>query len=618
MNKSAQLLSDVVCYTKYSRWLPDKQRRETWEELVTRNRDMHIRKFPELEQEIKDVYQLVYEKKVLPSMRQAQFSGKPIELSPVRGYNCSYVALDNWEVFFEIIFLLLSGVGVGIGVQRHHVEQLPEIKPHLKRTRRHLVGDSIEGWADSIKVLMKSYFFGLSKPRFDFGDIRPKGTMLVTSGGRAPGPQPLKDCIHHITAIMDTIEPGEKLTSIQCYDITNHIADCVLAGGIRRAALISLFSLEDEVMLNSKLGDWSELNPQRGRSNNSVVLLRHKITRKRFHKLFERIRQGNGEPGIFLTNDKEMGCNPCNEISLKNKGLCNLTTINLTDVKDQAELNKRAEIGAALGTLQAAYTDFHYLNQQWQKQAEKESLIGVSLTGLARSLDGLDLVEAAEIVKETNKKWSKLLGINEAARCCAVKPSGSASLVVNSSSGVHAWFAPYYIRRMRVLKTEALYKYMKRRIPQLVEDDYFQPATQGIVSIPVKAPEDAITRNDETTLDQLERIKKINMEWVHPGHRSGENYNNTSATVFVHEDEWEMVEKWMWENRQYYTGITVIPYDSGNYKQPPFQEITEEKYEEMMEHIKELNLDRVREEEDFTTVKDIAACSSGACDISLD
>ena len=616
MNKSAQLLSDVTCYTKYARWLPDKKRRETWDELVTRNRDMHIRKFPKLEAEIKDIYQLVYEKKVLPSMRSLQFGGKPIEISPNRAFNCSYTAIDNWEVFHEIIFLLLGGTGVGISVQKHHVDRLPEIKQQLKRQRRHLIGDSIEGWADAIKVLVKSYFFGTSIPKFDFQDIRPKGTMLVTSGGRAPGAQPLKDCIHHLIAILDSVEPGDKLTPVQCYDMVNHIADCVLSGGIRRAALITLFSLEDEQMLNSKMGDWWERNPQRGRSNNSVVLLRHKITRKRFHKLFNRIKEGNGEPGIFLSHDKEWGANPCMEISLKNQGLCNLTTVNITDVIDQAELNKRAEAASVVGTLQASYTDFHYLRQSWQKQAEKESLIGVSLTGLARNLDSLDLTEAAEIVNETNEAWAVKTGINKAARTTAVKPSGTSSMVLNSSSGVHAWFSPYYIRRMRVLKTEAIYKYMKRKIPKLVEDDYFQSSTQGIISIPIKAPDNAITRNDETTLDQLERIKKINIEWVHPGHRSGENKNNVSATVFVKQDEWDMVEKWMWENRKYYTGISVLPYDGGqSYKQAPFEEIDEDKYNELMEYIKELNLDQVKEDEDFTAIKEVVACGAGGCDL---
>ena len=616
MNKSAQLLSDVTCYTKYARWLPDKKRRETWDELVTRNRDMHIRKFPKLEAEIKDIYQLVYEKKVLPSMRSLQFGGKPIEISPNRAFNCSYTAIDNWEVFHEIIFLLLGGTGVGISVQKHHVDRLPEIKQQLKRQRRHLIGDSIEGWADAIKVLVKSYFFGTSIPKFDFQDIRPKGTMLVTSGGRAPGAQPLKDCIHHLIAILDSVEPGDKLTPVQCYDMVNHIADCVLSGGIRRAALITLFSLEDEQMLNSKMGDWWERNPQRGRSNNSVVLLRHKITRKRFHKLFNRIKEGNGEPGIFLSHDKEWGANPCMEISLKNQGLCNLTTVNITDVIDQAELNKRAEAASVVGTLQASYTDFHYLRQSWQKQAEKESLIGVSLTGLARNLDSLDLTEAAEIVNETNEAWAVKTGINKAARTTAVKPSGTSSMVLNSSSGVHAWFSPYYIRRMRVLKTEAIYKYMKRKIPKLVEDDYFQSSTQGIISIPIKAPDNAITRNDETTLDQLERVKKINIEWVHPGHRSGENKNNVSATVFVKQDEWDMVEKWMWENRKYYTGISVLPYDGGqSYKQAPFEEIDEDKYNELMEYIKELNLDQVKEDEDFTAIKEVVACGAGGCDL---
>jgi ribonucleoside-diphosphate reductase alpha chain len=296
---------------KYARFLADKERRETWDEIVTRNKEMHIRKFPSLKDEIEKAYQFVYDKKVLPSMRALQFGGKPIEISPNRQYNCAFAAIDSWEIFSEIMFLLLGGTGVGFSVQKHHVEQLPEIKPHLKRNRRYLVNDSIEGWADAVKVLVKSYFFGLSKPIFDFSDIREKGTPLKTSGGKAPGPQPLKDCLHNLKKILDTKEPGTKLTPLECHDIICHIADAVLAGGIRRAALLSLFSMDDEEMLTCKHGNFWELNPQRGRANNSALILRHKITKKRFLQFWDRIKEsGTGEPGIYFSNDKEWGCNP--------------------------------------------------------------------------------------------------------------------------------------------------------------------------------------------------------------------------------------------------------------------------------------------------------------------
>ena len=313
MDLSTSILSDITVHMKYAKYVPELQRRETWHELVTRNKEMHQRKYPHIADEIEAAYKLVYDKKVLPSMRSLQFGGKPIEISPNRIYNCAYLPIDDWRAFSETMFLLLGGTGVGYSVQKHHVDQLPEIrKPSQKRTRRYLIGDSIEGWADAIKVLMKSYFEGLSTPEFDYSDIRHKGALLVTSGGKAPGPQPLKDCIHNIKKILDTKDDGSKLSPVEVHDIICFIADAVLTGGIRRAALISLFSLDDEEMLTCKFGAWWELNPQRGRANNSAVILRHKITEEKFFDLWKKIEEsGSGEPGVYFSNDKDWGTNPC-------------------------------------------------------------------------------------------------------------------------------------------------------------------------------------------------------------------------------------------------------------------------------------------------------------------
>lgn len=313
MDISKEILSEITTYMKYARYNSQLQRRETWGELVTRNMEMHIKKYPQLEQEIRENYKYVYNKKILPSMRSMQFAGKPIEISPNRVYNCAYAPIDDWRVFSEIMFLLLGGTGVGYSVQKHHVEQLPEIrKPSSDKTRRFLIGDSIEGWADSISVLMKAYFFGGSKPLFDFRDIRAKGARLITSGGKAPGPQPLKECLIKIDGILDSKKNGDKLKPIEVHDIVCHIADAVLAGGIRRAALISLFSADDQEMISCKSGDWWEKNPQRGRANNSAALLRHRITKEFFMELWARVQaSGAGEPGIYFTNDKDWGTNPC-------------------------------------------------------------------------------------------------------------------------------------------------------------------------------------------------------------------------------------------------------------------------------------------------------------------
>ena len=326
MELSNEILSDITVHMKYARFRPELQRRETWEELVTRNKEMHIKKYPHLEAEIEETYKFVYDKKILPSMRSLQFGGKPIEISPNRIYNCAYLPIDDWRAFGEVMFLLLGGTGVGYSVQKHHVEGLPEIrKPDTKRTRRFLIGDSIEGWAEAIKMLTKSYFLGGPTINFDFSDIRQKGSMLVTSGGKAPGPQPLKECLVKIQGILDTKNDNEKLSPIEVHDIVCHIADAVLAGGIRRAALISLFNADDEEMISCKSGAWWELNPQRGRANNSAVLLRNKITQEFFLSLWKKIEaSGAGEPGIYFSNDKDWGTNPCCEIALRPFQFCNL------------------------------------------------------------------------------------------------------------------------------------------------------------------------------------------------------------------------------------------------------------------------------------------------------
>ena len=288
MDISQRILSDLTVYMKYAKYIPALNRRETWDEIVTRNINMHIKKYPKLKEEIIENYKMVYDKKVLPSMRSLQFGGKPIEISPNRIYNCAYQPMDHIDAFSETMFLLLGGTGVGYSVQKHHVEKLPEIrKPNPTRTRRYLVGDNIEGWADCIKVLMKSYFgLSLSVPVFDYSDIRSKGSQLVTSGGKAPGPQPLKDCVHNISKILELKQDGEKLETIEVHDIICFIADAVLAGGIRRAALISLFSADDTEMISCKNGLWWESNPQRGRANNSTILLRHRITKEFFMDLW--------------------------------------------------------------------------------------------------------------------------------------------------------------------------------------------------------------------------------------------------------------------------------------------------------------------------------------------
>ena len=616
MNVSQEILSDIVVYNKYAKYIPQKQRRETWEELVTRNKKMHQSKFPDLKDEIEDVYKLVYDKKVLPSMRSLQFAGKPIDINNSRIFNCSYLPIDDWRSFSEVMFLLLSGCGVGYSVQKHHVEKLPEIRIP-KKTRRFLVGDSIEGWADSVKVLLKSYFgITAARPIFDFRDIRPKGAELITVGGKAPGPEPLKECLFQIQKVLDRKEDGEQLTPIEAHDIICHIADAVLSGGIRRAALISLFDLHDNQMLTSKHGAWWELNPQRGRANNSAVVIRHKVRKKDFFELWGKIVASNsGEPGVYFSNDKDWGTNPCCEIALRPFQFCNLTEINVSNIESQEDLNKRVKAGAFLGTLQASYTDFHYLRDIWKRTTEKDALVGVGMTGIASGkVLEFDLEEAAEEAKKTNEEIANIIGIKKAARVTTVKPSGTSSLVLGTSSGIHAWHNDFYIRRMRLGKNEALYQYLAQNHPELVEDDFFKPDLQAVVSVPQKAPDGAIYRT-ESPMDLLERTKKFNVEWVKSGHRKGANTNNVSATISVKQDEWDAVGEWMWKNKNTFNGLSVLPYDNGSYTQAPFEDITEDKFKEMESHLNNINLKNIVETTDETDLKDQAACAGGACEI---
>ena len=750
------ILSDIIIYMKYAKFLPNKKRRETWEEIIDRNKQMHLKKFPQLKEEIEEAYKYVYDKKILPSMRSLQFSGKPIEISPVRLYNCSYCPINHPDVFSEIMFLLLSGCGVGYSVQLHHIKELPEIiKP--KKTRRYLIGDSIEGWADAVKVLVKAYLGSrASLPIFDFSDIRPKGTLLKTSGGRAPGPEPLKTCLHNIQTVLDRKNTGEKLTSLEIHDIICYISEAVLAGGIRRSSAIALFSLKDSDMLACKFGKWYEQNPQRARANNSVVLLRHKITQDIFLNLWEKIAASkSGEPGFMISNDKEIGLNPslrggtkvwttegfknieelegkkfyvknmvgqehlaecwlssssanlyeiilndgtsifctkehkwpialgkttfinsatedlqvgtrlfnsmfdkkypskrfkkikkiiktnlfepvwdirvydethtfqlehvitgnCAEISLPSCSFCNLVTINVSNVEGQEDFDYRCKLASRLATLQATYTDFHYLRDIWKEQTEKHRLIGVSMTGIAsgKVLD-LDLKQAASVVVEENARMAELLGINKASRCTTVKPEGTSSLVLGCSSGIHSWHAPFYIRRITIFKHEPLYQYLAQHHPELVEDDFFIPDKQAFIKIPIKAPEGAITRL-ETALQFLERVKKVYKNWILPGHRDGSNTNNVSATVTIKDGEWERVGKWFWENKDFYTALSVLPYSDHVYKQPPFEEITEEEFNNLTSKLKEINLTEVKENSDNTTFKEIVACGGGSCEL---
>jgi ribonucleoside-diphosphate reductase alpha chain len=472
------------------------------------------------------------------------------------------------------------------------------------------------GWADAIKVLMKAYLEGGFMPKFDFRAIRKKGARLITAGGKAPGPEPLKICLAHVQAVLDRKQEGEQLTPLECHDILCHIANSVLAGGIRRSAMIALFSHDDEEMITCKYGNWYELNEQRGRANNSAVLLRGSISEEEFKALWKRIEaSGSGEPGIYWTNDLDWGTNPCCEIALRPYQFCNLCEVNVSDVVNQLDLNDRVSVAAFFGTLQAGFTDFHYLRPIWQKTTQKDALLGIGMTGIGSGeILKYDLEIAANTAKVVNSMISEKIGTNEAARITCIKPSGTTSLVLGTASGIHAWHAPYYLRTMRFGKTEDIASYLIVNHPELVEDDVLRPQDTVCVRIPVKAPEGSIFRT-ESPIDTLERVKKFSTQWIKPGHTSGPNTHNVSATISIKENEWEHVGQWMWDNQECYNGLSVLPYWGGTYKQAPFEDITEEEYNTRLAALHSLDLTNVIELDDVVEFGQVVACAGGACEV---
>lgn len=617
MHETTKLLSDVTVFAKYARFEKSQGKRESWTRLVDRNKAMHLKMYAHIDGAaalIEEAYKLVYAKQVLPSMRSLQFGGRPIELAHNRIYNCAYLPIDHPDAFSELMFLLLGGTGGGYSVQTRHVYQLPVVTGPNGKDRRYVVGDSIEGWADAIKIIVEAYFYNKHLPRFDYSDIRAKGAELIKTGGKAPGPAPLEACVKKIEAILKQAV-GRKLYPIEAHDICCHIADAVLVGGIRRAALISLFDRDDTDMLSCKQGEWWVDNQQRGRANNSAVLPRGEVTEEEFTALMQAVEaSGCGEPGVYWTSNPDWGTNPCCEIGLRPFQFCNLCEVNANDVVDQADLDQRCWAASVIGTLQAGYSDFHYLRPIWRETTEADALIGVGMTGIGSgAVLALDLEQAARAVITANEATAKLLGINPAARTTTVKPSGTSSLVLGSSSGIHAWHNDYYIRRMRLGKDEALYKYMAANQPSMVEDDFFNEGI-GIASFPQKAPEGAIIRT-ESMEQLLERVRKFNLEWVRPGHRDGDNTHNVSCTISVKDHEWPAVTKWMWNNRNDYNGISVLPYNGGTYPQAPFEDITEEQFNALIKNFNSLDIESITEHNDATDLQGEVACAGGGCEI---
>jgi len=619
MNSSNKLLSDIVSFRSYAKYLPHLQRRESFEETVNRAMNQQLDKFPKLSRDIITAYRKVHEYKIMPSMRSLQFSGEAIQKNPIRLFNCSYLPIDNSRCFGEVFYILLSGAGVGFSVQKHHTEQLAVIKKP-KEENYFAVHDSIEGWAQAIDLLIDAYFYNRIRPIFDFSLIRSKDSRLSTTGAKAPGPEPLK---HMLTLVETRLKAttGRKLRPLEVHDIVCIISDAVLAGGIRRSSLISLFDYDDEEMLKCKTGSWWESAPWRARANNSVYFVRSKTTKEQFDTIYDIAKEsGSGEPGFFWSNDenKDMGTNPCAEISLNPNQFCNLSTVNQTGITTEKELHSRIYSATLIGTLQAAYTDFPYLRDRWKEQTDKEALLGVSFTGIADEGNIIKpewLQSGAAYAREVNEKYSKKIGVNSAARIGAIKPEGTCSAVLGSSSGIHARHSPFYLRRVRMNKNDSLATYLSYVVPELIEDDV-AAANTIIITIPQESPETAIVRNNETALSLLDRILVYYNNWIIPSHKEGINHHNVSATISVRDNEWEPLRVALWENKEKYSGISLLPYADHIYKQAPFEECDKETFEKASKYVKNVDLRDVKEEQDNTTRQEIIACSGTSCEVT--
>jgi ribonucleoside-triphosphate reductase len=612
------LLADIAILRTYSA-LKRNGTKETWTDIVNRYEQCLIDATPMWAHDnIAAACQLVHEKKVLPSMRFLQFAGEGIKRENIRGYNCSYLPIVDHKAFAEVFYILMCGTGVGYSVQRHHVGQLPPVSAGSAE-ELFSVPDSKEGWADSVAALMRN-----PDIRFDYSRIRQAGAKLST-GGTASGPESLVRAHNNVRRILQAAT-GRKLRSLEVHDVVCHIADVVVVGGVRRAALISLFDRDDEEMLTCKSGQWWETNAQRARANNSAVLPHGEVTREEFNTIMDRAYASfAGEPGIFWTNDpaRNMGSNPCCEIALNPFQFCNLTTVNFAAVENTHDFLRAVSAASRLGTVQASFTNFGYIRPEWQKQTEEEALLGVSMTGLAanaklfmRFLQDETFRNAARLANDVNHFTALDLGINQAARVTTIKPEGTTSTCLDTTSGVHSAHSEYYLRRIRIDKDQELAQYLSLQLSSdYIETDKFNPQNL-VVSVPMKMP-GAITREDETATTFLQNVLALREQWVIPGHNTGWNTHNISCTVSYKPNETEALKEMMWTNRHNYNGISILPYDGGTYVQAPFESVSRETYEHLASRLPALDLFGVRYAQETRDERAaVLACAGGACELT--
>lgn len=617
LDSGSRLLRDVAFLRTYAETL-SSGKKETVEQTFNRVMKMHAKKFPHLAEKIDAAFEAVRRSLVVPSMRSMQFAGYPIERSEVRIYNCAYTPIESFKDIADSAWISMNGTGVGYSVQLRHVSKLPVISGQ-EGCPVFAIPDSKEGWADSILMLL-----GNPCQNFDYSLIRPKGAPLTT-GGTASGPMSLQ-LMHDLIRNILVGALGRQLRPIEVHDIMCHMGDLVRCGGVRRTALISLFDCFDEEMLTAKSGSWWVNNAQRGRANNSAVIHRDDPNvEEQIRRVLKFCFDSNaGEPGIFMTNDYDWGANPCVEIGLKPRQFCNLTEVNVAACKSVEDLKFAVEAAAIIGTLQASYTNFNYIDSRWKSTCKEDALLGLSMTGQAEAqwlLSEETLKECSSIALQVNREWAELLGINPAARIGCTKPSGSTAAFLCTTSGIHAAHDDYYLRRIRIDKPNPLAKYLTDRFGlaparsySVVEQDEYSE-DQIVLTVPI-CKAGSIKRYNESPIELLERVKHIHKNWIATTHRLGSNTHNVSVTVSYKAGEEQAIADWMVDNREVYSGISLLPYDGGSYSQMPFESVTEEQYKDWANRFSvELDLYSVDFSGTQDNRKDEAACAGGMCEL---
>jgi ribonucleoside-triphosphate reductase len=624
MSSLPSVYQEVIAMSRYARYIPEKNRRETWEETVTRLTNYLKTKVTLDTNTWDELHNSVLKLEVMPSMRLLMSAGEACERDNIAAYNCSYLAVNNKRAFSEALYILMNGTGVGFSCERQEIAKLPEIPSELKQCDDVIVvEDSKLGWAKAFKKLVSSLWEG-DIPTFDYSRVRPAGARLKVFGGRASGPEPLKKLFEFVVHTFKGAV-GRKLNSIEVHDIMCMIGEIVVVGGVRRSALISLSNLTDKRMRDAKTGAWYNDNSHRGLANNSVAYTEKPDSETFMEEWLSLVKSKSGERGIFNRvaaqnqankwgrRDPTLsyGTNPCSEIILRDKQFCNLTEVVVRENDTESTLTKKVRLATILGTIQSTLTNFQFLSSEWLKNTSEERLLGVSLTGImdAKITNNPDpklLERLRDVSRTTNEEYAKQFDIQPSASITCVKPSGTVSQLVDSASGIHARHNNFYIRRIRMDKKDPIYDYLKS-MGVSVEDEVFRPDSTAVFSFPMKAPKNAILRNDKTAIEQLEIWLIYQRHWCE---------HKPSVTISVKDDEWPEVGSWVWKHFDEISGVSFLPYSNHTYQQAPYEDCSEEEYKEQLAKTpNRIDWADFLEQEDNTTGQQTLACTAGACEI---